>query len=125
MIREHHLDTFGHVNNSKYLEIFEDARWDLIGNRGYGLEKTHAIKIGPVILGVEMKFQAELKNRENIVVTSQCTDYVKKVGHILQKILKENGEESCTANFTFALFNLNSRRIIPPTPEWLSAIGMA
>ena len=30
VIREQHLDTFGHVNNAKYLEILEEARWDLI-----------------------------------------------------------------------------------------------
>ena len=37
VIREQHLDTFGHVNNAKYLEILEEARWDLITGNGYGL----------------------------------------------------------------------------------------
>lgn len=27
VIREHHLDTFGHVNNAAYLDILEEARW--------------------------------------------------------------------------------------------------
>jgi thioesterase III len=27
LIREEHLDTFGHVNNARYLEIFGQARW--------------------------------------------------------------------------------------------------
>ena len=46
-IGESHLDTFGHVNNAKYLEIFEDARWELISKNGYGLEEVHRRKIGP------------------------------------------------------------------------------
>ena len=26
-IRTFHTDAFGHVNNSRYLELFEEARW--------------------------------------------------------------------------------------------------
>ena len=38
-VRETHLDTFGHMNHAKYLEIFEQARWELINEGGYGLKK--------------------------------------------------------------------------------------
>ena len=38
VIREEHLDTFGHVNNARYLEIFEQARWDFITDNGFGLD---------------------------------------------------------------------------------------
>ena len=31
-IKEKDLDTLGHVNNAKYLELFEEARWDFITN---------------------------------------------------------------------------------------------
>lgn len=31
VIKIHHLDTFGHVNNAAYLQIFEEARsWDIL-----------------------------------------------------------------------------------------------
>ena len=39
IIKEMDLDTFGHVNNARYLTLFEDARWDLITKNGYGLKK--------------------------------------------------------------------------------------
>lgn len=122
-IREQHLDTFGHVNNAKYLEIFEEARWELITQNGYGLADVHKKKIGPIILGVDIQFKKELKNREKILVTTECVSYEKKIGKLVQKMLKENGEEACTSHFTFGLFDLNARKIILPTPEWLSAIG--
>jgi Acyl-ACP thioesterase len=40
LIRGHHLDTFGHVNNAKYLQILEEARWDVITRNGYSLDEV-------------------------------------------------------------------------------------
>jgi len=31
-VRGYHLDVYGHVNNARYLEFLEDARWSLIEN---------------------------------------------------------------------------------------------
>ena len=124
MIREFHLDTFGHVNNATYLSIFEEARWELITKNGYGLKVCHEKKIGPIILGVDIKFRKELGNRENVVVESFCYDYVGKVAKIRQTLIKENGDESCVADFTFGLFDMTARKLMAPTPEWLKAIGM-
>jgi YbgC/YbaW family acyl-CoA thioester hydrolase len=123
-IRESHLDTFGHVNNAKYLEIFEDARWELISKNGYGLEEVHRRKIGPIILGVEVQFKLELKNREHIVVTTQCLSYEKKIARLKQDMVKSSGDVACTSVFTFGLFDFNARKLILPTPEWLKAIGL-
>ena len=35
VISEAHLDSFGHLNNARYLELFEQARWDLITEGGF------------------------------------------------------------------------------------------
>ena len=37
-ILEHHLDTFGHVNNAMYLQLFETARWQWITDGGDGFD---------------------------------------------------------------------------------------
>jgi len=124
LIREHHLDTFGHVNNAKYLEIFEDARWELISQNGFALEEIHKKQIGPIVLGVEVHFKKELRVREEINVTTQCTSFEGKIGKLLQKMIKKNGEEACLATFTFGLFDFKTRKLIPPTPDWFKAIGL-
>ena len=85
-ITEGHLDTFGHVNNARYLEIYEDARWELITANGYGLKEVHERKICPIILSVSLLFKHELKNREKITVTTQCLDYGGKIFKIEQKM---------------------------------------
>ena len=41
-----------------------------------------------------------------------------------QQILDEAGEVCCEAQFTIGLFNLTTRRLIRPTPEWVKALGL-
>lgn len=123
-ILEHHLDSFGHVNNATYLEIYEEARWDFITKNGYGLKDIHQTKQGPVILEVNLKFIRELKNRESITITTELLEYSGKVGKLLQKILLKDAQVASEAVFVFALFDLKERKIIEPTGPWKKAIGM-
>lgn len=123
VIREHHLDIFGHVNNATYLALFEEARWELITARGYSLQKIVAVKQGPVILEVNLKFLSELRLRDKIQITTNLLGYKGKVGQLEQKMLKEDGTVACSAIFTFGLFDLRTRKLIEPTEDWNHAIG--
>lgn len=122
-IREHHLDTFGHVNNATYLSILEEARWELITQNGYGLSYIRETGLGPTILEINIKFLKELRLREEITIQSQLISYEGKIGKIVQKMLR-NGEECCVAEFTIGLFSVKERKLVLPTPEWLKAIGL-
>ncbi|HTB57736.1 MAG TPA: acyl-CoA thioesterase [Polyangia bacterium] len=124
VIREQHLDTFGHVNNAKYLEILEEARWDLITRNGYGLAEVIRRRIGPTILEISLKFQRELKNRQPIVIRTWMDSYAGKIGRVRQEIRDPDGNLFCEALFTIGLFDLDARKLILPTPEWLRALGL-
>lgn len=125
LIRESHLDVFGHVNNAKYLEIFEEARWDWITRGGFGMKEIFERGIGPVVLEANLRFQREAKNRDRMIVRSRTLEYDGKIGKIEQVMAREDGKASCTALFTVALFDIKARKIISPTPEWLKAVGMS
>jgi thioesterase III len=124
VIREQHPDTFGHVNNAKYLEILEEARWDLVSGNGYGLEEVLRRRIGPTILEINLKFQRELRNRQRIVVKTWMDSYAGKIGRVGQEIRDPDGNLFCEALFTIGLFDVAARKLIPPTPEWLRAVGL-
>lgn len=124
LIREHHLDTFGHVNNATYLEIYEEARWELITGRGYDLKYIHKSGLGPVILEVQLKFIKELRLREEITVTTELVHYNGKIGQLKQQMLKKDGTVASEAFFTIALFDTRERKIVLPTPEWKKAVGL-
>lgn len=122
-ILEHHLDTFGHVNNATYLEIMEQARWDWITKRNFGLDVIQKNQQGPIILDIHIQFKKELRLRDSIVIETQTLTYEKKIGKVSQKILSQDGVVMCEAVFTFGLFDMRKRKIISPTEDWLFAVG--
>ncbi len=121
-IKESYLDAFMHVNNAMYLTLFEEARWDLITNNGYGLEQIMETGLGPVILEVKMSFLKELRLRDEIVIETEFVSHARRISKVVQHMLRD-GEVCCTGEFTFGLFSLIERKLVSPTPAWLKAIG--
>lgn len=121
-IREHHLDTFGHVNNATYLQIYEEARWELITQNGYGLDKVQSTGMGPVILEINIRFIKELFLREKITIHSQTSDYTTKVGVIKQWITNSKGQVCSEIDLKFGLFDTKKRALVDPPEDWLNAI---
>jgi acyl-CoA thioester hydrolase len=124
VVSEAHLDSFGHLNNARYLELFEQARWELITARGFGMDVIRKTQTGPTILAVEMRFLRELVPREAIVIATDLSSYERKVGKLVQRMIKSDGALACEAIFTFGLFDLARRKLIEPTPEWAYAVGV-
>ncbi|MGK5088382.1 acyl-CoA thioesterase [Bdellovibrionota bacterium FG-2] len=120
-ILEKHLDTFGHVNNATYLELFEEARWEIITQGGFGLERIREVGLGPVILEANIRFHRELTLRQEVVVKTEFPAFEGKVGRITQWIEDAQGAKYCSAEFKYALFDLKLRKIVSPTPEWLAS----
>ena len=123
-ILEKHLDSFGHVNNATYLNLYEEARWDFITERGFGLDRVLRDQIGPVLLDLNLVFKKELTNREKVVITSQYTGLKNKLVMSMSQIIY-NADDKVVSNmdFTMGLLDLRERKLIKPTPDWLQAIG--
>lgn len=122
-IRESHLDTFGHVNNAKYLELFEEARWEMITSRGFGLEQIREQQQGPVILKADVSFRRELRNREAIRIETQLKEYRGLIGKLYQAIYRQDGELACDGLLTIAMWDLATRKLIKPSSEFLNSFG--
>ncbi len=125
LIVERHLDTFGHVNNATYLQLFEEARWDWIHGNGYGLDEIRRSQQGPTIVEINIRFKRELMNRMPIVIETYVDRYDSKVGQITQRMLDAQGRLCCEARMAVGLFDLKERRLIEPTPKWLAALGIS
>jgi acyl-CoA thioester hydrolase len=125
-ILEHHLDTFGHVNNANYLALYEEARWDFITKNNLGLKEILETKVGPVLLDLQLTFKAELKNREKIKIVSQArTEMRNKYVMLLdQKMIKEDGKVASTLTISVGLMDLSARKLMAPTAEWFKALGL-
>ncbi|MCT4640757.1 MAG: acyl-CoA thioesterase [Bacteriovoracaceae bacterium] len=124
-IIEAHLDSFGHVNNAVYLELFEQARWDFITKGKFGLDAILSKKQGPVILEVNIKYKRELKNRDLITIESNTLSDAAKIMQLNQKMINSEGKVACEAIFTLGFMDLEKRKLIMPPKDWLLAIGVS
>lgn len=125
LIREMHLDSFGHVNNAAYVMLYEEARWDFITKNGFGLDYVLKHQVGPVILDLKVRFKRELKNRESIKITSRTVEIVSpKIMVLEQLMLNSDGKVASEASFTVGFFDMKARKLIDASPEWLTAVGI-
>ncbi|MDP2204802.1 MAG: acyl-CoA thioesterase [Alphaproteobacteria bacterium] len=127
-IRETHIDSLGHVNNAVYLTLFEEARWEWITAGGYGLAEIKQYRQSPVILDVTAKFLREVHLREAVEIESRLLSYEGKIAKLQQDLVRTAADGSktvcCAAVFTMGFFDLESRKLIAPTPLWKKALGL-
>lgn len=124
LIREYHLDSYGHVNNATYLALYEEARWEAITQKGYGYKKIHETGLGPIILEINLKFLKELKLREKIVITLEVISYEGKICKLRQQMIKNDKQIASEALLTISFFDLKNRKLILPNAEWQNALGV-
>lgn len=119
-IKENHLDTFGHVNNATYLELYEQARWEALNDHGVSVQKITQDQIGPVLLKVELIFKKELLLRENIEIHSELIEKVNhKVMRVRQTMRKKDQEIASIATFDIGVMDLTKRKLVRLDGVWL------
>lgn len=123
-IKEQHVDSLGHMNNATYLALYEEARWEVITQNGYGFNEIQKFQKGPVILEININFRSEIRLREKIKIVTEPLSYQGKIGQMKQQMIKEDGRVASEAIFTIGLFDMKERKLIEPTPEWKRATGI-
>lgn len=121
-IKEFHLDTFGHVNNATYLQIYEEARWQFITENGYGIEKIKETGLGPIVLEINIRFLKELHVRKKITIHSQTGQYSTRIATIKQWITDSDGNLCSDTEMKMGLFDTRRRKLVEPTQDWMNAI---
>lgn len=108
-VRNYHLDGYGHVNNARYLEFFEEARWAFFEERGLLHELAGLILIvaridirysRPAVEGDVLQFSCRLKTpgTRRIVLT--------------QTITLPNGKTAAEADITLMLVHAATQRTV-------------
>ena len=84
----------------------------------------HRLQGRPTVLEVEIRFVREIRNRQRVTIRTWIESYSGKIGKLAQQI-RDEADELCTdAVFTIGLFDMTSRRLVRPTPEWIAALGL-
>lgn len=123
VVTEDLLDGYHHVNNARYLDLYERARWAILDESGLGREAVKELKIGPVIIEVNVRFSRELLPGEEIKIITSSRRKNELVFFFDQVMINSKGETASKAVFTTALFDLGKRKMVKPDDVWLRAMG--
>lgn len=125
MVREGHLDTFGHVNNAEYLRLFEEARWEIISAGGYGMKEIKERGVGPVLLEVNLKFKKELHLRQRVRIETEVREENSKIYKMFQRMINvDTGDVHAEAEFTAGIFDTTKRKLVTIPDTWRRAVGL-
>ena len=122
-VRGYHLDVYQHVNNARYLEFLEEARWD-------GLESSPAFhwmtarNIAFVVVNININYRRPAVLGDVLTVTSKLEQLNGKSGTLSQVVtLNPGGEGVADALITFVCIDLKTQKALPLEGELLIQWG--
>ncbi len=85
-------DIYGHLNNSSYLQIYEEARSEALTEMSLPISKLIELDFQIYLTRVELIYKKGVPNDETITVKSQIHKMNRLRATWLQEIFDENGE---------------------------------
>jgi thioesterase-3 len=112
-VRGYHLDLFGHVNNARFLEFLEEARWEFVEGT-MDLTEWQKRGIGFSIVNININYKRPAFMGETIEVRTSMAKLGKTSGTVHQKIVLKGTETLIVdADVTFVMVDINKNKPIP------------
>ena len=109
-VRGFHLDVYGHVNNARYLEFLEDARWTLIESR-IDLENWRKLGFGFTIVKITINYRKAGRLNDVLDIKTRLEKLGGRSGVFKQEItLAATGEPVADAEVVFVILDLETRK---------------
>jgi len=104
-VRGYHLDVYGHVNNARYLEFLEEARWRFFEEQTI-IDDITGEELAMVVVNININYRRAALIHEELEVSTEITRVGNKSFVIHQEIaLAETGELIADTDGTFVLFD--------------------
>lgn len=111
-VRGYHIDYYGHVNNTRFLEFLEDARWDF-KEKFLDIDNLHKENIGFITVNINVNFLSSVSLGETLEISTS----IKEVGNtslkLKQDIHSKSGKHILEAVVTQVLFDFSKRKPVP------------
>jgi len=109
-IRGYHLDLFGHVNNARYLEFLEEARWaafektvDLqdLARKGYAF----------TVVNININYRQPALMNDVVCVETQISQWGRRSA-VIRQVVKRQGTDTVVADadVTFVIVDTHKRK---------------
>jgi thioesterase-3 len=114
-VRGYHVDAYQHVNNARYLEFLEEARWAFTEERGL-LEKLKEMNLGFVVVQINIRYRKPAVTGDQIVVES-ILETIKISSAVLRQTIHRQNSKECLveAEVIFVIVDFKTERAVAIT----------
>ena len=105
-VRGYHLDLYGHVNNARYLEFLEEARWRMV-ETGSSLESWRRRGLAFVIVKISINYRRGAVLDDVLTIESRLARMGGRSGVIVQDV-KRGDELVADAEVTFVIMDIKT-----------------
>ena len=120
-VRGYHADFYGHVNNARYLEFFEEDRWAILESK-VDLKKMMAQGLVFLVVNINVNYRKAVPVGETLLVRSSLDSIGNKSAVLKQEIIVKRSEKvAADALVTFVIRDQGGRAV-PMEGELLAQI---
>jgi thioesterase-3 len=120
IVRGYHLDGYQHVNNARYLEFLEEARWECLAE---DIDYFMHQKIAWVVANININYRLPALLGQHLVIETTI-DKIGNKSSILSQIIrcKETNKIIIDAEVTFVLFDMKTNKSLPIIDDLLQKL---
>jgi thioesterase-3 len=110
-VRGYHADFYGHVNNARYLEFFEEDRWARLESV-IDLRQLAARGFTFLVVNINVNYRKAVGVGEILLISTVLEKIGNKSGVLKQEIvLKGSGEIAADALVTFVIMDTTGKAV--------------
>ncbi|MBD9661519.1 MULTISPECIES: thioesterase family protein [Pantoea] len=116
-VRGYHLDVYQHVNNARYLEFLEEARWQWLED----VDAFHWLmeqQLAFVVVNININYRRPAVLGDVLNIESEVSQLSGKSGIIAQRVLlASDNSVVADAALTFVCIDLRTQKAVPMEGE--------
>lgn len=116
-VRGYHLDVYQHVNNARYLEFLEEARWQWVDDspQWKWLNERH---IAFIVVNININYRKSAVLGDELRIDSELVKLGERSGVLNQNITRlQDDSVVADAALTFVCFDLKTQKVLPLSGE--------
>ena len=108
-VRNYHLDGYGHVNNARYLEVLEEARWAFFEEHGL-LSEIDGLML--VVVRTDIRYRRAAVDGDILRFEGRLKELTSRHIILTQNIVLPSGKNAVEAESTLMVVSAESGRSI-------------
>ncbi len=116
-----HIDVYQHVNNARYLEFLEAARWQWLDSHS-SEDWMSKMNMAFIVVNININYRKPAVLGDELLIDSKVKELGKRSG-VLEQVITCKGDVVADAAITFVCIDLTTQKSLPIEGELLEKLG--